>query len=72
MKTLTKEMMSKIQGGMTTAELIAAAWNACPAGGSLTVTNQGDGSFAGTRTYSCGSMDNIVIVDSIVGYAPLC
>lgn len=59
--------MNEVKGGGT-AELIQALWDACPKNGQLTVTNQGDGTFAGTITQQSGS--SMARIDAIkaVGY----
>lgn len=60
---LSLNEMNEVRGGGT-AELIEALWNACPKGYQLTVTNQDDGTFAGTRT--CQSGGSMALIDSVL------
>jgi bacteriocin-like protein len=62
MKTLSQQEMQQVQGGCSTADLIAAAWNACPEGGRLSVTNEGDGVFIGSSTSSDGFICRVTIL----------
>ncbi|MCG8578863.1 MAG: hypothetical protein MI866_03045 [Bacteroidales bacterium] len=51
---LSVEEMRMVNGGLTTEQLVKAAWDATPSGGNSTWTSNGDGSWSGIICYNGG------------------